>query len=154
MMNNKTSSKSHSKKKKAKKVKKKIEEAPPPDLTSENAKIEMIKALLQKTDLNEDELIQAYDDFYSKYPEGELNEAQFLRESKVDFLKLIPITDHCSSFSSGWGDGPVPLPSVRREPQWEAHIFRVRPGKQREEPRHTGGQTWMDVRCFRYVYYI
>jgi len=86
MMNNKTSSKSHSKKKKAKKVKKKIEEAPPPDLTSENAKIEMIKALLQKTDLNEDELIQAYDDFYSKYPEGELNEAQFLRESKAGVM--------------------------------------------------------------------
>ena len=84
-MNNKTSAKSHSKKKKAKKVKKKIEEAPPPDLTSENAKIEMIKALLLKTDLNEDELNQAYDDFYSKYPDGELNEAQFLRESKVYF---------------------------------------------------------------------
>ena len=82
-MNNKTSAKSHSKKKKAKKVKKKIEEAPPPDLTSENAKIEMIQALLLKTDLNEDELNQNYDDFYSKYPEGELNETQFLRESKV-----------------------------------------------------------------------
>ena len=83
-MNNKTSAKSHSKKKKVKKVKKKIEEAPPPDLTSENAKIEMIQALLLKTDLNEEELNQAYDDFYSKYPEGELNEAQFLRESKVN----------------------------------------------------------------------
>ena len=87
-MNNKTSAKSHSKKKKVKKVKKKIEEAPPPDLTSENAKIEMIQALLLKTDLNEEELNQAYDDFYSKYPEGELNESQFLRESKVSVKNL------------------------------------------------------------------
>ena len=83
MNNNKTTSKHHSKKKKNKKVKKKIEEAAPPDLTSENAKIEMIQALLLKTDLNEEELNETYDVFYSKYPEGELNEAQFLRESKV-----------------------------------------------------------------------
>ena len=83
MNNTKTTSKHHTKKKKVKKVKKKIEEAPPPDLTSENAKIEMIQALLLKTDLNEEELNEAYDVFYSKYPEGELNEDQFLRESKV-----------------------------------------------------------------------
>ena len=97
-MNNKTSAKTHSKKKKAKKVKKKIEEAPPPDLTSENAKIEMIQALLLKTDLNEEELNQAYDDFYSKYPEGELNEAQFLRESKVHIKNWFQplLTTDCS----------------------------------------------------------
>ena len=89
-MNNSKTATKHSKKKKVKKVKKKIEEPAPPDLTSENAKLEMIQALLLKTDLNEDELNEAYDVFYSKYPDGELNEDQFLKESKVSAFSNFP----------------------------------------------------------------
>ena len=109
-MNNAKSATKHHKKKKVKKVKKKIiEEAPPPDLTSENAKIEMIQALLLKTDLNEEELNEAYDVFYSKYPEGELNEDQFLLESKVRCWEIFPSL----SLSPGRSYGSVSIPGLR-----------------------------------------
>ena len=69
--------------KKGKKAKKKAEEAVPQDLTSEDAKRDMISALLAKTDLGEDTLEEAYDKFYSNYPGGEITEQQFLKISTV-----------------------------------------------------------------------
>ena len=70
------------------------------DLTSDKAKNDMIQvtsehlcklihktyfaqALLAKTDLGEEELNVAYDEFYQLYPGGEISEQQFLLISKV-----------------------------------------------------------------------
>ena len=72
--------------KKGKKVKKKVEEAVPQDLTSEDAKRDMISALLAKTDLGEEALEEAYDKFYSNYPGGEITEQQFLKISTVKIV--------------------------------------------------------------------
>ena len=41
------------------------------------------QALLAKTDLGEEELNVAYDEFYQLYPGGEISEQQFLLISKV-----------------------------------------------------------------------
>ena len=68
---------------KRKRSKKKTEEPVQLDLHSEKAKRDMIEALLQKTELSEDELIEAYDKFYEVYPCGEINEQEFLKISKV-----------------------------------------------------------------------
>ena len=44
------------------------------------------KALLAKTELGEEELNEAYDDFYQVYPGGEISEQEFLQISKVNGL--------------------------------------------------------------------
>ena len=36
----------------------------------------IIEFLLTKTELSEEELLKAYDDFHEKYPEGEINKTQ------------------------------------------------------------------------------
>ena len=46
----------------------------------------IIEFLLTKTELSEEELLKAYDDFHEKYPEGEINKTQFLAQSKVSPL--------------------------------------------------------------------
>ena len=35
------------------------------------------------------QLLQAYDDFHAKYPDGEINKEQFMEVSKVTILKMI-----------------------------------------------------------------
>ena len=35
------------------------------------------------------QLLQAYDDFHAKYPDGEINKEQFMEVSKVKVLKTI-----------------------------------------------------------------
>ena len=69
---------------KRKRSKKKTEAPIQQDLTSENAKREMIEALLLKTDINECDLNVIYDEFYEMYPCGEIDEQQFLKISKVN----------------------------------------------------------------------
>ena len=82
-MNQNNNNKTLKQKKRKRSKGKKKEEVVIQDLTSENAKNEMISALLQKTDLNEESLIKEYDKFYEMYPGGEINEQQFLQISKV-----------------------------------------------------------------------
>ena len=79
----------NNKTRKRKRSKKKVEEVVPQDLTSENAKIEMIERLLQKTEMSEEELNEAYDGFYEMFPCGEINEQEFLQISKVRNRKYI-----------------------------------------------------------------
>ena len=93
------------KKKKKNKSKKKKKKRPLDtaaiELAAENAKRELIgltvshlgifskliiEFLLTKTELSEEELLKAYDDFHEKYPEGEINKTQFLAQSKVSPL--------------------------------------------------------------------
>ena len=68
--------------KKGKKKKKPIDDAAA-ELAAENEKRELVESLLAKTDLSEEEIILAYEDFYEKYPSGEITEKQFLQQSKV-----------------------------------------------------------------------
>ena len=73
-----------SKKKKVKKTKKK----PPMDsaaveLAAENRKKDVVASLKNKLDLPEEELLKAYEDFYVKYPKGDISEKQFIQQSKV-----------------------------------------------------------------------
>ena len=77
----------NNKTRKRKRSKKKVEEVVTQDLTSENAKIEMIERLLQKTELTEEELNESYDGFYEMFPCGEINEQEFLQISKVNSFK-------------------------------------------------------------------
>ena len=35
------------------------------------------------------QLLQAYDDFHAKYPDGEINKEQFMEVSKVTILKMV-----------------------------------------------------------------
>ena len=35
------------------------------------------------------QLLQAYDDFHAKYPDGEINKEQFMEVSKVTVLKMV-----------------------------------------------------------------
>ena len=46
------------------------------------------KALLAKTELDELELNEAYDEFYQIYPGGEISEQEFLQISKVRAFKI------------------------------------------------------------------
>ena len=98
------------KKRKRSKTKKK-EEVIIQDLTSENAKNEMIAALLQKIDLDEEKIVEEYDKFYAKYPGGEINEQQFLQMSTVKRRGLNAKT-HFTCFILGWCDGSISVPSV------------------------------------------
>ena len=72
------------KKKKSKKGKKKkpIDDAAA-ELAAENEKKELVESLVAKTDLEEEEILAAYEEFYEKYPSGEITEKQFLQQSKV-----------------------------------------------------------------------
>ena len=72
------------KKKKSKKGKKKkpIDDAAA-ELAAENEKRELVESLVAKTDLLEDEILTAYEEFYEKYPDGEISEEQFLKQSTV-----------------------------------------------------------------------
>ena len=47
------------------------------------------KALLAKTELDELELNEAYDEFYQIYPGGEISEQEFLQISKVRAFKML-----------------------------------------------------------------
>ena len=72
------------KKRKSKKAKKKKpidDEAA--QLAAENEKKALVESLMAKTDLLEEEILAAYDDFYEKYPKGEITEKQFLQQSTV-----------------------------------------------------------------------
>jgi len=69
---------------------KKGKKGPKPDVNSEEAaeqeKKELIEALVVKTKMEEEELLLAYDEFYAKYPDGEINKEQFMEVSKAGFL--------------------------------------------------------------------
>ena len=84
----------NNKTRKRKRSKKKVEEVVTQDLTSENAKIEMIERLLQKTELTEEELNESYDGFYEMFPCGEINEQEFLQISKVNNILSILLTNN------------------------------------------------------------
>ena len=77
------------KKKKSKKGKKKkpIDDAAA-ELAAENEKKELVESLVAKTDLLEEEILAAYEEFYEKYPSGEITEKQFLQQSKVIWLAI------------------------------------------------------------------
>ena len=81
------------KKRKSKKAKKKKpidDEAA--QLAAENEKKALIESLMAKTDLLEEEILAAYDDFYEKYPKGEITEKQFLQQSTVSSKFLQALT--------------------------------------------------------------
>ena len=86
-MDYKKSSKPAKKKKtkKGKKKKKPIDDAAA-ELAAEKEKKELVESLLAKTDLSEEEIILAYEDFHEKYPSGEITEKEFLQQSKVDLI--------------------------------------------------------------------
>ena len=73
------------KSKKGKKKKKPIDDAAA-ELAAQNEKKELVESLVAKTDLLEEEILAAYEDFYDKYPSGEITEKQFLQQSKVNWL--------------------------------------------------------------------
>ena len=52
-------------------------------LAAENEKKALVESLMAKTDLLEEEILAAYEDFYEKYPKGEITEKQFLQQSTV-----------------------------------------------------------------------
>ena len=59
------------------------------DLTgdaAENAKKELITALMAKCDLSEEEVTAAYDVFHEKYPGGEISKQQFMEESNAGIM--------------------------------------------------------------------
>ena len=72
------------KKKKSKKGKKKkpIDDAAAV-LAAENEKKALVDSLVAKTELCAEEILTAYDQFYEKYPNGEITEKQFLEQSSV-----------------------------------------------------------------------
>ena len=78
------------KKKKSKKGKKKkpIDDAAA-ELAAENEKKAMVEALMSKTELTEEEILAAYDDFFEKYPSGEITEKQFLQQSTVRQISYV-----------------------------------------------------------------
>ena len=49
----------------------------------ENEKKELIAMLMSKTEKSEEDILAAYDKFHEKFPSGEINEVEFLKESKV-----------------------------------------------------------------------
>ena len=76
------------KKKKIKKSKKTKKKKKPLDNASietaaDNAKKELLEFLMTKTELSEEEIVIAYDDFYERYPSGVITRKEFLAQSKV-----------------------------------------------------------------------
>ena len=69
-------------KKKRGKKKKPLDDAAA-EIATENAKKALVESLVAKTDLLEEEILSAYDDFYEKYPKGAINEKEFVKQSKV-----------------------------------------------------------------------
>ena len=53
------------------------------ELAAENAKRELVEFLQTKTELGEEEILVAHDNFHEKYPSGEINKQEFLIQSKV-----------------------------------------------------------------------
>ena len=53
------------------------------ELAAENAKRELVEFLQTKTELGEEEILVAHDNFYEKYPSGEITKREFLIQSKV-----------------------------------------------------------------------
>ena len=68
--------------KKGKKKKKPIDDAAA-ELAAENEKKALVESLVAKTDLLEEEILAAHEEFYEKYPSGEITEKQFLQQSTV-----------------------------------------------------------------------
>jgi hypothetical protein len=68
--------------KKGKKKKKPIDDAAA-ELAAENEKKALVESLVAKTDLFEEEILAAYEEFYEKFPSGEITEKQFLQQSTV-----------------------------------------------------------------------
>ena len=76
------------KKKKIKKTKKTKKKKKPLDNASietaaENAKKELLELLMTKTELSEEEIVIAYDEFHEKYPSGAITRKEFLAQSKA-----------------------------------------------------------------------
>ena len=80
-MDNKKKVRKSKKKRKTKKKKKPIDDETA-RLAAEQAKKELVEFLATKTDLTEEELLEAHDDFHEKYPSGEINKKEFLEQSK------------------------------------------------------------------------
>ena len=77
--------------KKGKKKKKPIDDAAA-ELAAENEKKALVESLVAKTDLSEEEILAAHEEFYEKYPSGEITEKQFLQQStESDNVSLISI---------------------------------------------------------------
>ena len=53
------------------------------EVAAENEKKELVATLVSKTDKSEEDVLAAYDKFHEKFPSGEINEIEFLKESKV-----------------------------------------------------------------------
>ena len=53
------------------------------ELAAENAKRELVEFLQTKTELSEEEILVAHDNFHEKYPSGEISKQEFLLQSKV-----------------------------------------------------------------------
>lgn len=80
-MDNKKHKKKIKKKRKVKKKKPIDDEAA--QLAAEKAKQELVEFLSTKTDLTEEELLVAHDDFHERYPSGEINKKEFLEQSRA-----------------------------------------------------------------------
>ena len=52
-------------------------------LAAENEKKALVKSLVAQTELCEEEILEAYEEFYEKYPNGEITKKQFLEQSTV-----------------------------------------------------------------------
>ena len=96
------------KKKKTKKGKKKkpIDDAAA-ELAADNEKKALVESLVAKTDLLEEEILAAHEEFYEKYPTGEITEKQFLEQSTVSNCHLIDfnimyITSLIYYFKANW----------------------------------------------------
>ena len=77
------------KKKKPKMGKKKPIDDAAAELAAANEKKALVESLLAKTELCEEEILAAHEEFYEKYPAGEITEKQFIQQSSVSDRHLI-----------------------------------------------------------------
>ena len=74
--------------KKGKKKKKPIDNAAT-ELAAEMEKKELVDSLVVKTDLLEEDILVAYDEFHEKYPSGEITEKEFMGQSTVSWMSCV-----------------------------------------------------------------
>ena len=59
------------------------------ELAAENTKKELVATLVGKTEMSEENILAAFDDFNEEYPKGKISEKQFVNQSKVWLLRQI-----------------------------------------------------------------
>jgi len=71
--------------KKGKKGKKKVDKTLTGD-AAEAAKKELVTSLMAKCNMSEEQVLAAYDEFYAKYPSGEITQTQFIEQSSAGII--------------------------------------------------------------------